>query len=69
MGGLPHRVKKIPSHGQTQFQPGPRKNEPMKVTSRPPIIRHRKKTQASLRSRAALYGERSMYGMTASPTR
>jgi hypothetical protein len=41
----------------------------MKVVSRPPIIRHRKKTHISLRSRAALYGVRSMYGMAARPTR
>ena len=66
---LGHRLKKSPSHGQTQFQPGPRKKEPMKVTSSPPIIRHRKKTHISLRSRAALYGDRSMYGIAASPSR
>ena len=51
---LGHRLKKSPSQGQTQFHPGPRKNEPMKVTIRPPIIRQRKKTQNSFRSRAAL---------------
>jgi hypothetical protein len=59
-GLLWQRLKYSPSHGQTQFHPGPRKNEPMKVTSSPPTIRHMKKTHASFRSRAALYGERSM---------
>ena len=67
--GLRHRLKKSPSHGQTQFQPGPRKKEPMKVTIRPPIITHRKRTHISLRSRAALNGVRSTYGISISPPR
>ena len=67
--GVRHRLKKSPSHGQTQFQPGPRKKEPMKVTSRPPIMMHRKKTHISLRSRAALNGVRSTYGIRISPPR
>src|SRR4029077_18356530 len=65
-----HNSKKSPwLHGQTQLNPGPRKNDPMIVSVAPNMKSIVNSVMASLRSPGLLLGLRSTYGTAASPTR